>query len=640
MVFITHRSQGDALRETFAENARIVELSRWTGNPVSAAVVVGYLAAVINSSTRPLVFSSNTPLFYTLLPYLKEDAFVVDLIHAFGGGIESISLPLAARLDRRIVIDYHTFEDLNRQYADCNMPDDLLKRIDVVENGVAVPVVKPERVATEPLRVLYVGRGTEEKRVHLVGRIARLCHELGVPADFTLVGALMHAVDLADHPYCRFTGELQDPEAVAAVYRASDILLLTSEREGFPMVVMEAMANGVVPATTDVGGISHHLRDGENGFLLGDCRDEDDLVRRFAAIVERLHQDRPLLHRLSDAAYAHAAANFSGKGFESYYGKLFATLPAVAGEPMRPLLSVVVCTYNREALLRHCLQSLAGQTLDKERYEVLVIDNNSTDGTRTVASSFAPRIPNLRLVLEPRQGVSHARNRGWREAQGELVAYIDDDAQACPEWCERIVAAFTTMSPRPVAVGGEIRPWYEATPPSWFCDDFELRSWGKGAGFLKPPRAKHGFSGANMAFAKSALEELGGFSPRYGCATGESTGPGEETDFAQRLYSKHPLFWYDPAIFVRHWTPARFTTVSFILRRSYNSGRSLAVMQGRRICSASYLMAFSAALFLMAATPFALLRPSRPLKTEMVRRAEDLAGRVGYLLGRAPKTKN
>ncbi|WP_224982616.1 glycosyltransferase family 2 protein [Geomonas agri] len=307
---------------------------------------------------------------------------------------------------------------------------------------------------------------------------------------------------------------------------------------------------------------------------------------------------------------------------------------------MRPLLSVVVCTYNREALLGHCLQSLAGQTLDNERYEVLVIDNNSTDGTSTVVSSFAPRIPNLRLVHEPRQGVSHARNRGWREAQGELVAYIDDDAQACPEWCERIIDAFTAVSPRPVSVGGEIRPWYEAAPPSWFSDEFELRTWGKSAGFLTPPRARHGFSGANVAFARSVLEELGGFSPRYGCATGESTGPGEETDLAQRIYAKHPLFWYDPAISVRHWTPARFTTVAFILRRSYNSGRSLAVMQGRRICSASYVVAFCAALLSLAATPFALLRPSRPLRTELVRRAEDLAGRLGYLMGRVPSGKD
>lgn len=304
------------------------------------------------------------------------------------------------------------------------------------------------------------------------------------------------------------------------------------------------------------------------------------------------------------------------------------------------VLSVLVCTYNREGLLPLCLESLAGQTLGKERYEVLVVDNNSTDSSPDIASSFAKRYPNFRVLHETRQGVSHARNLGWREARGRLVAYIDDDAQACPEWCERIVAAFTTVSPQPVAVGGEIRPRYEAAPPSWFCDDFELRSWGESAGFLKPPRARHGFSGANMAFVRSALEDLGGFSPRYGCATGESTGPGEETDLFQRLYAKRPLFWYDPAISVRHWTPARFTKVPFILRRSYNSGRSLAVMQGRRVCSAPYLVTFAAALFFMATTPFALLCASRPLKTELVRRAEELAGRAGYLLGRVPSKKD
>ncbi|WP_224982617.1 glycosyltransferase [Geomonas agri] len=331
-IVITNRSRNAAFKDEFARAGNLWDLSRLLELLPLQAFLRGYLAAVINKSDAALVFGCNTPFFYTLLPYLRPDVRVVDLIHAFGGGIEEVSLPYCDRIDRRIVIDYRTLEDMRRLYAARGLSEDLMDRIDVVENGVAIPATKPERTATERLQVLYVGRGSEEKRVHLVGRIARLCHMQGVPADFTLVGALTDAVAAADQAYCRFAGELPDPEAVAAAYRASDILLLTSEREGFPMVVMEAMANGVVPATTDVGGISHHLRDGENGFILGDCRDEDGLVSRFAAIVARLHQDRRLLHRLSDAAYAHAVANFSGKGFDSYYGKLFDSLPTMGDD--------------------------------------------------------------------------------------------------------------------------------------------------------------------------------------------------------------------------------------------------------------------------------------------------------------------
>lgn len=331
LIVITHRSRGNSLREAFAGSGTLLEISRWTGNPVSAAVSVGYLAARINSFSKPLVFAANTPLFYTLLPYLKEDALLVDLIHAFGSGIETISLPYAARINRRIVIDYNTFQSLERMYVAAGLPAELLKRVDVVENGVAVPAVKPERGASERLQVLYLGRGSKEKRAHLVGRVASACRERGLAVDFTLVGDLKGAIDAADRPHCRFTGEILDRGRIAEIYRTGDLLLLTSEREGFPLVVMEAMAHGVVPVTTDVGGIGRHLRHGENGFLVRNCQDEAEIVRSLVRIVEDVCRDRQLLLRLSDAAYAYAARHFSGEGFHSYYERLFGDTGAMGG---------------------------------------------------------------------------------------------------------------------------------------------------------------------------------------------------------------------------------------------------------------------------------------------------------------------
>jgi len=300
------------------------------------------------------------------------------------------------------------------------------------------------------------------------------------------------------------------------------------------------------------------------------------------------------------------------------------------------VLSVVVCTYNREELLQQCLESLAEQTLDRERYEVIVVDNNSTDKARDIATSFAERHRHFKVVHEAQQGISHARNLGWREARGQFVAYADDDTEAAPDWCERILAAFTTVSPQPVALGGKILPRYEVMPPSWFCDDFEMRSWGDTAGFLQPPQAAYGFSGANMSFTKDVLQEFGGFSPRYGCGTGESTGPGEETDLFLRIYSTHPLFWYDPRMLVYHWTPQRCLTVSYRLYRSFKGGESIAQMVKARVLSASYLFTLVTLLWLVATTPIALFASGRKLRSAAVRRAEELAGKIGYLFGSFP----
>jgi len=91
------------------------------------------------------------------------------------------------------------------------------------------------------------------------------------------------------------------------------------------------------------------------------------------------------------------------------------------------MISVIVCTYNRAELLRELLPTLCEQTVAFTQYEVIVIDNGSTDHTKTVAAVFAARYPQVRYCYEPRQGLSHARNRGWQEAKGDYVAYIDDD---------------------------------------------------------------------------------------------------------------------------------------------------------------------------------------------------------------------
>ena len=93
-----------------------------------------------------------------------------------------------------------------------------------------------------------------------------------------------------------------------------------------------------------------------------------------------------------------------------------------------PLISAVICTYNRADLLAGAIESLLEQTLNPAHREIIVVDNASTDGTRAVVEQFAP--DGVRYVLETRQGLGYARNRGWQEARGEFVAYIDDDARA------------------------------------------------------------------------------------------------------------------------------------------------------------------------------------------------------------------
>ncbi len=295
-----------------------------------------------------------------------------------------------------------------------------------------------------------------------------------------------------------------------------------------------------------------------------------------------------------------------------------------------PILSVIVCTYNRSDLLPVCLRSLVEQTLENSRYEVLIVNNNSTDDTQEIIESFTGLYGNFRAVVETKQGLSHARNRGWREAQGVFVAYVDDDAKATRDWCERIVAAFQAGSPQPVAVGGEIRPLYESAPPEWISEEFEKRTWGDSAGFLPPPRARYGFSGSNMAFRKSVLERFGGFSSEYGM-TGHTVRMGEDTEMFVRVYNEQPWFWYDPAILVYHWTPAEIMKVSYRFRRAFRSGEAIARLQNKQFSVRTFTAGTAGILLLLLKIPLCLINGNGSLKMKLVKKVEELGYSLGYL---------
>lgn len=204
-----------------------------------------------------------------------------------------------------------------------------------------------------------------------------------------------------------------------------------------------------------------------------------------------------------------------------------------------PAISVIVCTRDRARLLEPCLASLAAQTLAPGRFEVLVVDNGSTDATPALARRFAAEHAHFRVLAEPRAGRSLAANAALHAARGRYVAFIDDDARARPAWVERILAAFETREPRPVAVGGEIHPIYETPPPAWLPRDDCAITWGPRPGFLRGDGAELGFAGSNMALDREVALEVGGFAAHFGPAGGRFRF-GEDTEIFARIEERRP----------------------------------------------------------------------------------------------------
>lgn len=322
-VFFTKRSRNDRFRQLFPPQAGLFNF--WPLLKYGYPLSVGIMAGLVNRHQKPVVFGCNSLFYYLLVPYLKPEVKKIDLLHAFGGKSDQFSLPVVELLDHRVVINGKTREDLQAQYAENQLDPSLLDRVVLIENRVPVPREYPEKITHDVLTVLFVGRGAPEKRVHLVGKAATLCSEKEIPARFVLAGDMGEALAATDRENCLAQGEITDPFFLANLYREADILVITSEREGFPLVIMEAMAQGVVPVSTDVGGISLHVRQGENGILL-ENGPEEQIVAELVRSIEILSRDRELLKKLSRNAFDYARATFDTETFCSVYRKLLVNI--------------------------------------------------------------------------------------------------------------------------------------------------------------------------------------------------------------------------------------------------------------------------------------------------------------------------
>jgi glycosyltransferase involved in cell wall biosynthesis len=221
-----------------------------------------------------------------------------------------------------------------------------------------------------------------------------------------------------------------------------------------------------------------------------------------------------------------------------------------------PRVSVVVCSYNGARTLRDCLDGLLA--LDYPNYEVVVIDDGSTDGTAAIASEYP-----FRLIKTPNRGLSAARNTGLEAATGEIVAYLDDDARPDAYWLRYLTATF--MDGDWAGVGGP-----NLTPPG---DGAVADCVGNAPGgpvhvLLSDREAEH-IPGCNMAFRRSALEEVGGFDPRFRVA-------GDDVDACWRLRARNHKLGFSPAAVV--WHHRRGSVRAYLRQqRAYGEAESILV---------------------------------------------------------------
>lgn len=299
---------------------------------------------------------------------------------------------------------------------------------------------------------------------------------------------------------------------------------------------------------------------------------------RTARVLARLHGvplgylSVPVTERGFDPEYARAAARLrfadgiaEHLAVEGRAARATGRLPpATADCPNAPLVdrsvTVVVCTRNRSSQLASCLDRLGGLTYP--RLDVLVVDNApADDATRRVVEQTAARDGRVAYVVEPRPGLSAARNRGLATATGDIVAYTDDDVWVDPGWVDGLVRGFrrrgdvgcTTGLVSTASISTPAEAYFDARAASWSArmapDVFDL-SPSHQRGPLYPYSAGIFGTGANLALDRRLLDALGGFDEALGAGT--ATNGGEDLDIFVRVLRAGRAIAYEPSALVWH----------------------------------------------------------------------------------------
>lgn len=239
-------------------------------------------------------------------------------------------------------------------------------------------------------------------------------------------------------------------------------------------------------------------------------------------------------------------------------------------------LSLIIATYNRSQSLMRTLESVVRQNASPEEWECVVVNNNSTDSTAADFASFAAthRRFGLRMVDEPKQGLSNARNCGISNSSGGIVAIIDDDETLAPEFISTYIAFFDAHPEASVAGGGVI-PCYESGRPKWmspYPERMIANPIDLGGRVCEFPKSRVP-AGGNMAFRREVFTRFGMFNPALG-RNGEALTGGEETDLFARLREGGVALYYVPHAAIFHHIPAEKLTRERFDRQCFDVGRS------------------------------------------------------------------
>jgi glycosyltransferase involved in cell wall biosynthesis len=324
LVIFSGFSENQKFLHLFAAHAQVANVAAYLNYPLTQRKAKVRFAAMLARLQQPVVLGSNAAFFYEMLPHYPPQVRCMDLIHAFkyqpsGNVAHAGYMRFMPRMEARVFVSEAARQEFDIFCFHNNMPRTQRQKLKFISNAVAKSD-SPVKQAGLPLRVLFAGRNSPEKRLSLFLKIAATLHHTQAPQfTFTVAGAT--APD-SEFNFVDFKGELSGAGEMAALYATHDILVLTSSREGFPMVIMEAMMHGMLVVATPVGDIPNRLND-ESCVVISSSEDELVVKETVQALLQ-LAQSPERSSALKQQAKSFAEKEFGEEKFAAAYRALFA----------------------------------------------------------------------------------------------------------------------------------------------------------------------------------------------------------------------------------------------------------------------------------------------------------------------------
>jgi glycosyltransferase involved in cell wall biosynthesis len=239
--------------------------------------------------------------------------------------------------------------------------------------------------------------------------------------------------------------------------------------------------------------------------------------------------------------------------------------------------SIAVCTFNRSDFLEICLESILNNK-KSDQFEILVIDNNSTDSTYSVVKKFQDNAQNVKYFFEEKTGLSYARNKAIENANSEFIAFLDDDCFITDTYLDRLQWLIENLDFD--CLGGMYLPWYYVQKPKWISDDFgKMKSLYSDLSKVEEDYV----AGGNMLFKKSVFIKVGLFPVEFGMY-GNLTGYGEEDYVQEKIRKAGGSIYFDPELIVYHTVQKYKLSLTWQLLSVYINAQSNYLINNRKKC--------------------------------------------------------